>query len=727
MSASETRLIIKIVILCFLISVTISNISCSLHRDTGDNIDWKAFLSRHDMVWKKIPAEWPEAPFFGNGLVGSMLYKDGEKNRFRLQVFRSDVQEHRSFDYGHAGYSRCRMQIGSFYFEPAGKITGCDWRLNLYNAELTGTITTDRGEIRIRHLVHSHDMILYTELEFRGGETQSSWDWEAADPGPTRPGSAQNEREIAQVQKFYNSQYPAKVYDHNPAPRTETRDGVTVCIQDLRHGGQHATAWAVKNEINRQVHIACIGKRWPGEEQIADTDAVGAVRAIAALDNYRAWKKVHYDWWRKYYPASFVSLSDTRIETVYWTQMYKLASAARSNRPVMDTAGLWQTPSKWPFMTWNLNVQLCYWPPFPANRIGIGESLIYNLWKYRQNLIDNVVPEQWRDDSAVAPLNTGIDMAAPWDVDQRDIATTLGNLVWTMHDVWLHYRYTMDDEMLRDRLYPLLRRAVNWMLHHVYEKDGSYHLPVSGSPEYGPAPDCNYDLALLSWGCQTLLVINDRLHLDDPLAAKWRDITDNLTPFPVDENGFMVGAGVPFARAHRHYSHLLMCYPLYLVNPEQPGQRQLITKSLEHWLAVDQKTFDETGNWGVFAAYTHTGAASMYAALGDGEKALKYLNGFVDYPLVHRNSLYAEAGPVLESPLSAAQCVHDMLIQSWGDKIRIFPAVPKEWPDVIFHDLRAEGGFLVSAERKNGKLQWVRLKSLAGRTLQGQTRLYGKL
>ena len=37
-----------------------------------------------------------------------------------------------------------------------------------------------------------------------------------------------------------------------------------------------------------------------------------------------------------------------------------------------------------------------------------------------------------------------------------------------------------------------------------------------------------------------------------------------------------------------------------------------------------------------------------------------------------------ESGPVIETPLSGAQCIHDMLLQSWGGKIRVFPAVPSQ-------------------------------------------------
>jgi hypothetical protein len=70
--------------------------------------------------------------------------------------------------------------------------------------------------------------------------------------------------------------------------------------------------------------------------------------------------------------------------------------------------------------------------------------------------------------------------------------------------------------------------------------------------------------------------------------------------------------------------------------------------------------------------------------------------------------------PCLESSLSAANGIQTMLLQSWGDTLRIFPAGPAAWPDAVFHNLRAEGAFLISARRSAGNTQWVRIQSLAG-------------
>ena len=130
-----------------------------------------------------------------------------------------------------------------------------------------------------------------------------------------------------------------------------------------------------------------------------------------------------------------------------------------------------------------------------------------------------------------------------------------------------------------------------------------------------------------------------------------------------------------------------------------------------------------TGSRGgkALAGYSFTGGAALYAALGMGSPALEMLQNFLDgkspASRLHSNTFYTESGgknPVIETPLSAASATMDLLLQSWGRKIRVFPAVPEEWKEATFRDLRAEGGFLVSAARYNGQTDWVRIQSEAG-------------
>ena len=55
--------------------------------------------------------------------------------------------------------------------------------------------------------------------------------------------------------------------------------------------------------------------------------------------------------------------------------------------------------------------------------------------------------------------------------------------------------------------------------------------------------------------------------------------------------------------------------------------------------------------------------------------------------------------------------MQEMLLQSWGNRLRIFPAAPKAWSDIQFDKLRGEGAFLVSARREDEKTRWAMIEA----------------
>jgi hypothetical protein len=148
---------------------------------------------------------------------------------------------------------------------------------------------------------------------------------------------------------------------------------------------------------------------------------------------------------------------------------------------------------------------------------------------------------------------------------------------------------------------------------------------------------------------------------------------------------------------------MLMVYPLRLVTGAQPADRALIEKSLAHWIGFE----------GALQGYSFVGASAISSLLGKGDDAERFLDDLLKR-FVKPNTMYLEAGPVIETPLSAAQAVHEMLLQGWGGTLRVFPALPAGWKDVTFDELRAEGAFLVSAVRRGGKTTLVKVQSLAG-------------
>jgi len=654
---------------------------------------WADFLARQDLVWRRMPTKWYEGPYLGNGLLGAAVYREPGKNAVRFNINHSEVQDHRP-QFG-TTFGLARLPVGHFTLEPVGKITAVDWRLDLWNAELRGSITTEAGKLTLRALVHNDRSLLIVNVTPTEGERAFRWAF--------HPGTAISTRVLFQP-------IPPG-YTGNPDPELRAVGEIQVVDQPLLAGGHHVTAYRdLTAGAGRGGRTLFVNVTPSFPERTAEQQAVRAVRRASAFP-VAALVLAHRRWWHDFYPRSFLSIPDARLQSFYWIQLYKTAAATREDTPVMATCGPWLEPTPWPAVWWNLNVQLEYWLIHGSNHLEL-DAVTRTLSEYREELVNNT-PEPYRTDSLAITRTTDMVLdggsGTAGQPGESSPTPEIGNLTWALHNVWLSYRHTMDDHLLRDTVFPLLRGAVNYYLHFLAPgADGRLHLPDTSSPEYGVnAPDCNYDLALIRWGCRTLLEACERLARTDPLQPRWREVLDTLADYPVDANGLMIGAGVPFAKSHRHYSHLLMIYPLYLMTWEQPQYRELIDRSLKHWISFE----------GALQGYSFTGAASISAQMGRGNDAGFYL-GELLRRFVQPNTMYKESGPVIETPLSAAQSLHDMLCQSWGQGddsvIRVFPAVPDAWGDVTLHDFRTQGAFLVSAVRKGGVTQFVRVRSLAG-------------
>jgi alpha-L-fucosidase 2 len=663
----------------------------------SSDINWKEMMQNHDLLWKKVPSDMTQAPHLGNGLIGSMIWI--AENKIRLQVFRTDVHDHADDTYGWTAYSRPRYQIGYFLMKPKGEIISCDLRLYIYHAELYGSVQTSLGSLKIEHFVHRLDEVIYTGIEASGGEELNDWEWHPFEAKGSRGGKP-GDKQYGQAYAPYNEL-------RNPPHRLEKQQEITTGVQDLTAGGDYATAWhELRSAKNRVQTLITIQNSYPGKTSAGD--AVSLIKRVQERikAGLQKWREEHRNWWRHYYPESFVTFPDTIGQTFYWNNVYRLACCTRPGAAYIDTPGLWNSGGPWPYSTHDYNTQTVHFPVYTANRLHLGEALVESLYRNRKNLIDNVVPAEWQEDSALLPLATAFDLKGKRDGDGR-YREMVGCLPWLLHNAWLQYRYTMDRELLRETIFPLLRRSINLYRHLLYTgDDGKLHLPPTFSPETGNTADCNFDLALLKWGCNRLIEICRLLTIEDPLLAEWDRIRNLLVDYPVDENGYRLGSDKPAPEDHQHMSHLMMIYPLYLENIDNTKDKGLLERSVRYFQPA---TMPKMG-----ASQSSPAAA----ALGLGNLALARMNEIlyrdVENETLGRNGMYYLATPCIETSLSYNTCVQDMLLQSWGNKIRVFPALPDEWKSVAFHDFRAEGAFLISARRENGRTLFVRIKSLAG-------------
>lgn len=653
-------------------------------------VDWEEFLGRHDPIWEQLPRQWNEGAFVGNGQLGMMVYATFKDNRIDFHLGRQDVTDHRKApdrktSMGVPGASvlwdHPRLDVGRMALRPAGRIQDGTMRMDLWNAEITGTITTDLGELKIRAYTPRDRMVQVIEVissEKTPDGKPASWKWDFLPGNPMSP--------RAQV---FPDQAKKSSYVTNPNPVRGGSGGVSTCVQPLLAGGDYATAWLEKKKPDASASTLFVSTA--NETPASGASAPTAIKDVKEASELPAKDLLtaHRRWWHGFYPEAFLTIPDARMEAFYWIQIYKFASASREGGPAVDLFGPWFRVSQWPGIWWNLNIQLTYWPAYAGNRLALGRNYLDVVDRHFDELLKGFI-------------------AAP----------TLGDFAWAMHNYWWQLRFAGDWKGVNQRWLPKAKAVLAGYLPRLQKNvEGRLELSEMGSPEYHgfkTYPNTNYNLHLLRWLLNALLEADARSGKPaDPAAADWKRILNDLIPCPTDDNGLRISSNQPVDMSHRHFSHLLGLYPLYQLDPDSKKDRELVVKSVLHWHRI--------GGGKALAGYSYTGGASLYASLGMGDEAHgmlhDFLTGNIGISELLPNTMYVESGgrnPVIETPLSGASATMDLLLQSWGGKIRIFPAMPAAWKDAAFDKLRAMDGFLVSAKRTNGQTAWVAITSEAG-------------
>lgn len=692
------KIVLNKLLLLLLYCICFSSVYAQKKVTTQD-VNWKEFMSQHDMYWDTIPPDYYSGAIMGNGLLGTNFYKSTQG--YQLNIGRVDVTERRgelpNDAYVKVGnlYDNARLPIGYFQIIPNGEVLSEKMHLSLYDAINKGSFETDKGIIEFKSYVHSKENYIVFETITTGGEINFNWVW--------NPIKAISPRTMAR-----GISHPANYQNYlsNPNPEVEIKeeDGYNLSIQKLFSGITYVVAW---REIKKQNHRCFIITVSQEETKEAAVNKAKNTINKGLTTNDIEQEAIHKKWWNEYYPANFISFEDSKMESFYWAQIYKFACATRPDKFIVDLQGPWaidKTP--WPAIWMNLNIQLTYSWMYTGNRSELSEPVWKTLNDNIENLKSNVHEVSWRNDAIGIGRSTSYHMISELNPDLTSSNQyEVGNLTWLLFYYYQYCIYNNKQEELINKFFPLLKMSINYYFYirqmHI---DNKYHLPITASPEYKAAADCNYDLSLLRWGLTTLLDVNEKYDLKDEKKAYWLDFLNNLVDYPIDDiRGYMIGKDVNLTSSHRHYSHLLMIYPLYMVNWEQLQNRNLITKSIDNWMRLK----------GALQGYSFTGSSSMYSSMGDGERAVMQLQSLLS-KYIKPNTLYAETGPVIETPLAAVASLHDLYLQSWGNKIRVFYAVPPSWKKAAFINLRTEGAFLVSATRSEGKTVFIQIESEAG-------------
>ena len=448
-------------------------------------------------------------------------------------------------------------------------------------------------------------------------------------------------------------------------------------------------------------------------------------RVDAALgEGYAGRAEMHRQWWKRYWSRSAIHVPNRTIDRQWHLEQYKFGAAARLGAPPISLQSVWTAdngglpPWKGDFHH-DLNTQLSYWPCYGANHLEEGLGYLEWLWKTR------AVGREWTERFFKLP---GLNMPMTTDLNGNQIggwrqythsATTAA---WLAHHFYLHWKHSGDRQFLRERAYPYLREASVFLEAFTAKRDaaGKRTFPLSASPEINDnrpeawfAKPTNYDVALTRWLFGATADLATELS-ESGDARRWRKAEAELPALSLGAKGeLLVAPGYPLKESHRHFSHLMAIHPLGLIDASDgPEARRTVDASLAE--------LDRLGS-GEWCGYSFAWLACLAARAGNGAKAEKALEIF-STAFTLRNSFHCNGDQsgkgyskmkyrpfTLEGNFAAAQGVQEMLLQNRHGRITVFPAVPAGWKDVSFRSLRTEGGFLVSADRRGGKVVHIQV------------------
>lgn len=662
---------------------------------------------------------WDEAIPLGNGLSGGLLWGSG--NEIRLSLDRGDLwdlREHPGFTTPGFNYATVRKMAQAGQSDSLNKQYA---RANDYPTKLPGC----RLVLTLAEEVEAQSF----HLDMKRGM------------GTVNLGDSKVECFFSARQPIAIIKIPGNMLDlelipnqavtrlgHEPA-RIEKDETGTWLIQKASLGFSYVFAVETQQFVDHTLLAITATTVEDSEHPVS----LARERTRKALETgYASLLQEHMAWWEDFWALSSVHVPDSSIQHQYNLVQYFYGAASRRGAPPMPLQGVW-TADAGKLPPWHgdyhhdLNTQLTYWAYLTSNRFEHGMSFLDFMWDLKP-VHEAFARDFFETDGHVVPGVMALDGKPMGVWFQYSLSPTMG--AWVAQSFYWHWRYTMDTEFLETRAYPYCA-SIAMALEGLMQPDqrGRLTLPLSSSPEIHNnrqeawlTPNSNNDLALIRWLLEANAEMAEALGKNGA-AQHWKGLLEKMDELAVagTDGALLIAPGEALEESHRHHAHLMAIHPLGILHTENSERdRRIIEASLKQ--INDLGTQSWTG-------YSFSWMACIYARVGKADRALEYLQDFVhSFTLpngFHRNgestnkglSSFQSRDFTLEGNFAAGQAVHEMLLQSWGGKIRIFPAVPTDWKDVSFKHLRGEGGYLISAEREAGETVHVEIKATVPQTL----------
>ena len=458
----------------------------------------------------------------------------------------------------------------------------------------------------------------------------------------------------------------------------------------------------------------------------------------ARTQGYDKLKESQREWWAGFWQRSGVELDDPELEAAWYRDLYFLACNLKEG---MQAPGLYGNMTMWDASMWHddyhmdKNFQKNFYPVLVTNHCDMSGP-------YFDAIGDHMPSAQFRAEKDYGVEGAFIDVSIlPYQPPERMYINNtngrqLGLAGWTLGQYWQYWQYTKDRDWLAETGYPVIKKVAQfyWNYLEKYQERCGGDIYPSACLESLPCyRNVFQDLLFFKYAFRVAMRTAEALGVDDGWRARWQEGHERVPDYKIIEyDGKKRLATHKGENERGHYSGTTFHYCGYVVGPLIfPGEEvdpesdsemvEIIRGGLEEFRFDEARTHNflsyaievpaarlrmerayEMVRHAVNACRYPTGTAAMFNNMDTG------IHGLQMYP-------YGLQVEDFTMPLS----ITELLLQSYNEVIRLFPAWPQE-KQARFELLRAEGGFLVSSSQEGGRVGATEIRSMVGGTCRLQ-------
>ncbi|MHB1355652.1 MAG: glycosyl hydrolase family 95 catalytic domain-containing protein [Anaerolineae bacterium] len=638
--------------------------------------------------------------------------------------------------------------------------TGVRSRVDIASGMLTVDYTFHEGTLRIEAFIQHNQNTLLMRLSAQGRipwinlilEKPPDYADPTMPPPVVRKGAGDRQWALSQT---IPGKYGVSDFTWHTAASFVPREKrvSTTTVRERAYAGSsepRAFAYAVKQDItldDGQSVVLALGVA-------TDRDGAGdrlkqalSLAGTADEERYESDKGTHESAWREWWSASAIELEDKELESAWYRSMYGFACHLKpgAQAPGLNANIAANDYSPWQgFYTWNHNVQKWYFPALAVNHPE-WYDVFADLLEQHTPLFEHLANVIFGLEGVYCDLMSTPFMDPHHALTHARNGRALAHIGWLAMMLFQHYQFTGDTEWLRRRAFPFIKKTAHFYAGYLdkYQQQDNVIYPSIRLEDNGWGVDflgnenVNTDLVMFRQAFRAAIAAAGILGVDPEQQANWQA---HLARVPAIDYGWQGGRGwyalcqdwqkawpdfneyVEHVRTSRWGCGAWLVFPgEYIDGDEEEGLAAVIRDIIR---PVD--LYDLPPMTTILGTFHGEATAMPFIRLGMREQypvIRKLLLGhrfnsgqFSPYSVgdgeyVRTPSI--SGWRIVENQYMPILGIAEMLLQSQGDVIRLFPYWPREQA-AAFSTLRARGGFLVSARWQPGAGLTASITSLCG-------------